>query len=382
MNWKVVVQSDNPAAEALGTLGELTGLNRGELLRALRRGSLAVGDGFDRARATRLAKSLREEFGLEAIALPDPRQGETSGTPTLFRVVLTGFQPGRRASLRRSLERLSSLPPEQVVLWLSRIPFVLRDRVDHTTARRIRRAITDAGGMIDMRPVMESGETVHSRSPAEGESGSRTEVPAGGDSASGPPPAPPRPPARDTAAKSAPPPQLFFLPPPPPEEMEPPPPVALSRTREAGPSPHVFRFSMPRSGFAPPPAVTMEEPQRSSPPPVLRFDEAPETELVAPPEPETAFRVILHRPSTCSAMEVAGALRELLDMSNGQLHDILKSYPAWVASFRSRDRAVKLARGLEMKGATVSVLQEGEMPPVLRAAGGGESFRSWIGSHG
>jgi len=41
-----------------------------------------------------------------------------------------------------------------------------------------------------------------------------------------------------------------------------------------------------------------------------------------------------------------------------------------------------MARALELRGATVSVLREGESPPVLSSARSGESFRKWIGSDG
>lgn len=100
-----------------------------------------------------------------------------------------------------------------------------------------------------------------------------------------------------------------------------------------------------------------------------------------PPEPATRFRLLLHRPSRCSRSSVEDALRSLLSMSGEEMADLLGDYPAWVASFRDRERADTVARSLEMRGATVSVLREGELPPVLSASGG-ESFRKWIGADG
>jgi hypothetical protein len=383
LDWKVVVHAESPSAEALETLGELTGLNRGELLRALRRGTLIAGSGYGRDRAASLAKSLREDFGLEATALPAPGDsdaGSGEDARTLFRVVLTGYRPGRRARLRDALQRLSGLPPEQVVIWLSRIPFVLRDRTDHDTARKIRRAITEAGGMIDMRPVMDrSPKRTPRRKRREPE---EQEEPSGeAEEPSAPPPTPPRPPISSAAeaVRSSPPPRISFIPPEPSADLMPPPVVPEAAAGGSTAPPPRIRFLKPPSGFAPPPVAGVRE--VSDPPPAISFSSPPEASMQLPPEPATRFRLLLHRPSRCSRSSVEDALRSLLSMSGEEMADLLGDYPAWVASFRDRERADTVARSLEMRGATVSVLREGELPPVLSASGG-ESFRKWIGADG
>lgn len=387
MDWKVVVHAESPPAEALETLGELTGLNRGELLRALRRGTLIAGSGYGRDRAASLASSLREDFGLEATALPAPGQRKQKGTAdsgTLFRVVLTGYRPGKRARLRDALQRLSGLPPEQVVIWLSRIPFVLRDRTDHDTARKIRRAITEAGGMIDMRPVMDRSDERDLRAKREERADSGDVSEAAGRTPvedTGPPPLPPAPPLSSVVepGRSSPPPVAHFLPPEPSEELLPPPVVPDATEGTLTEAPPAIRFLKPPCQFAPPPVAGAVE--VSEPPPVIDCNTPPGAALELPPEPPTIFRLLLHRPSRCSRSSVEEALRSLLSMSNGELAEVLSDYPAWVASFRTRERADRVARSMEMRGATVSVLREGELPPVL-SVDGGQSFRKWIGADG
>lgn len=383
MDWKVVAHAEKPSGEALGTLAELTGLNRGELLSALRRGTLIAGTGLSRSRASGLARSLREEFGLEATALPAEEGRRSPGGPTLFRVVLTGYRPGNRARLRECLQRLSGLPPEQVVLWLSRIPFVLRDETDHETARKIRRAITEAGGMIDMRPVMDRPEVRPLQTGPEAEGpGEQAEAKAAGTE---PPPAPASPPvaSREPYRSSALPPRLCFLPPGRLAEVEAPPVIEeVGETPQETPPPEV-RFRKPRSGFVPPPVLDRAEPRGpAETPPVIGFSDMPELDLESPPEPGTRFRLLLHRPSSSTESSVESALRSVLSMHEDETDRIMDRYPAWIASFGSRERAERMARSLELRGATVSVLREGESPPVLASARSGESFRKWIGSDG
>ena len=108
----------------------------------------------------------------------------------------------------------------------------------------------------------------------------------------------------------------------------------------------------------------------------------PELDLGFPPEPGTRFRLLLHRPSSRNEFSVESALRSILSMGEGELDQILGRYPAWIASFGSRNRAEKMARALELRGATVSVLRENERPPVLSSPQDGESFRKWIGADG
>jgi hypothetical protein len=77
----------------------------------------------------------------------------------LFRVLLVNYRPGYRTRLRRRLQELTKLPQEQIILWLSRMPFALSKGVDSETAKRVRKSVTEAGGIVRIEtetPIQES----------------------------------------------------------------------------------------------------------------------------------------------------------------------------------------------------------------------------------
>ncbi|MBD3369396.1 hypothetical protein GF402_03420 [Candidatus Fermentibacteria bacterium] len=384
MHWKVVVKAENPSRRALDTLGEITGLSRSEALLALRKGELVAGDRFAKSRAENLARSLREDLGLDATAEQVEDRSSESRSP-LFRVVLAGYRPGYRARVREKLERLSNLPPEQVVLWLSKIPFVLRDNVDHQTARSIKRIMTEAGAIVDFGPsgVGEEGKpitvgptiTTRPGPTVRNEPAVKTEEPTEEEPEA--PPVPPMVSEGPGAYRSVPPPVLNFLPPPEPDVEAPP----------------LVEFEPERS--EPPPRMSYRSPPRElSLPPVLGPTEvcsgAPPMLLVTEPvgddggtgEEERPFLLILHRPSNILSRSVTKAVRDCLKITDKQAEALLGSYPVRLASFPSREEAQELAQILENHGATVSVLESTTdlYPsfPSQRAAEGSLGFREWL----
>lgn len=145
MDWKVVVQGGSPTPASVEALTGLTGLARDEILSALRRGKLVAASGLPEDRAQDLGDRLARGGGITCRILPDTP--EVVSGPR-FTVLLSGFAPGYRTRLRRKLQELTGLPPEQVVVWLSRTPFALARGVDADAARRIRGQITAAGGVV------------------------------------------------------------------------------------------------------------------------------------------------------------------------------------------------------------------------------------------
>ena len=149
MDWKVVARGGRPSPETLEALCRLTGLRRDEVVLALGREGVVAGTRLSEERAQSLGDSLSRDLGIACRILPDG--GQAPGEPR-FRVILTGFRSGYRSRLRRKLQELTGLPPEQVTLWLSRVPFVLSRNVDSRTAESIRRSVTPAGGIVQVAP--------------------------------------------------------------------------------------------------------------------------------------------------------------------------------------------------------------------------------------
>jgi hypothetical protein len=154
MEWKVVAQGGSPSAASVDALTGLTGLHRDEVVLALSRGRLVAASGLSEDRAQELGDRLSRDQGIACRILPD--SDERPSGPR-FNVLLSGFAPGYRTRLRRKLQELTGLPPEQVVAWLSRVPFALSRNVDGETARRIRNQVTAAGGVVTVEAEKRSG---------------------------------------------------------------------------------------------------------------------------------------------------------------------------------------------------------------------------------
>jgi len=146
MNWKVVVKAKQSSGETVRILAERTGLNQESILKAFNREEEVVCKGLSEGEAQEIADSLRRYPGVRCLILLDNEE-EIESIP-LFRVLLVNYRPGYRTRLRRRLQRLTRLPQEQVVNWLSRMPFALSKGIDSETANRIKKSITEAGGIV------------------------------------------------------------------------------------------------------------------------------------------------------------------------------------------------------------------------------------------
>ena len=150
MRWKVVVGGDNPSRETIRVIAELTSLLHDEILQSLGDGNLTARNNLTESEAQKLADQLGRDPDVICRVLPDVEPSSTS-SPS-FRVLLVDFRPGYRTRLRRRLQKLTGLSNEQIVIWLSRMPFALGSGVDGDTARQIRKSIVEAGGIVRIEP--------------------------------------------------------------------------------------------------------------------------------------------------------------------------------------------------------------------------------------
>ncbi len=361
MRWKVVVRAENPDASTLFTLEELTGLSRGEVLLALRRNGLAAGDDLDEDRARALADSLGG-LGLSSTTLPSPGR-EESPSP-LFKLVLTGYQPGSRARLREKLEKLSGLPPEQIVLWLSRIPFVLRDSVDHDTARTIKRALLEAGATVELKPS-QSRQAMPAPAPDE----SPSEAPAGAAGTSGTRGGPADP-AVEAADMEEPP---IGDPPPGPPEIE-------YCTASAGP-PEVLRFSAPGRSLPLPPVLPGAADLEKTPPVTVGTPSV--IQASEPPVLGQALQILVSASSPIVAGRLRRTLASALDFREEEICSLKEGSMYLVATVPGPEKAEELSSMLESTGATVVVRPAGlgdVLPGTVPSDTTG--FLSWLRGDG
>lgn len=372
MSWKVLARGDNPDRQALSTLEELTGLGRGEVLLALRRSGLIAADGISEERARSLAASL-SGFGLECSVVP-AGAGDSEAVSARFRVVLTGFRPGHRARLRERLQQMSGLPPEQVVLWLARIPFVLRDDVDHETARRIRKSLVDAGGFVELRPLRIPRQEGASKplpacEPAQGgfPSPPGACATAGLEGADAPEASRHRAEAPTESAEA-------------PPGVELPEPPLPGRTKWSRLPPPVLRFFAPGTTPALPPVLPGTEESRRMPPVAAV---RPPRFAVPPPAPERCYSILVGRPSEEGLKALSSALSRELDLREEEIARLSRRFPAWVATFSSPEKRHEVACRLEEMSATVLVDPPGAAPSSQDESGGsGGGLLSWLGADG
>jgi ribosomal protein L7/L12 len=378
MLWRVVVSGDEPDEQAVSALCELTGLGRGEVVLSLRRGDLIAGTGFKLERARELALKLGSDFKLAARVVPLTEDASTSAQQ-YFKVVLTGYRPGSRARLRGQLEKLSGLPPEQVALWLSKIPFVLRRGVDHDTARLIKRRIQSGGGLAELRPDTPSPSRTgggHSPSPP---APSAAKVTATGptsvvstlaesQSVSGPPPPetteiPPVIVKASKGSRTGATPHVFsFSPPPRAEDFDFDPPQKPVFRSEP---PHCFEFLPPEveSGAVPPllgpvgkrPPVSSRNARRSGARRSASPVTSPSSDAIREKAP-SVFRAVLHQPSSGEREGVVKAIRDRMGIGQSEAAGMVESCPVVLSSFENLPDLVSWTRELEEAGATISVL--------------------------
>lgn len=161
MRWKVVVEGDKPSRETIRVIAELTSLLHDEILLSLGDGNLTAGNDLTESEAQKLADQLCRDPAVKCRVLPN-REPASISSPS-FRVLLVDFRPGYRTRLRRRLQKLTGLSNEQVVLWLSRMPFALRSGVDGDTARQIRKRIVEAGGIVRIEPDSATHDRISTR---------------------------------------------------------------------------------------------------------------------------------------------------------------------------------------------------------------------------
>lgn len=146
MKWKVVAGGEEPSLKTISLIAEITSLLHDDVLSQLADGNLVIRSGLPENDAQKLADQLGRDRGVSCRVLPD-----SSSIPDelpRFSIVLVDFRPGYRTRLRRKLQKLTGLPHEQIVHWLSRIPFSLGSGVDGETAKSIRKTIVEAGGIV------------------------------------------------------------------------------------------------------------------------------------------------------------------------------------------------------------------------------------------
>ncbi|MDM7993430.1 MAG: hypothetical protein QUS11_08960 [Candidatus Fermentibacter sp.] len=377
MSWKVLVRAENPSPGTLATLEELTGLGRGEVLLALRRTGLVVGEDFDEERARALSRTLGD-LGLSCSVSP-------SAIPeaTQFRVVLTGFRPGYRARLRETLQKLSGLPPEQIVVWLSRIPFVLKDSVDHETARQIKRILVEAGGMVDLRQTRENPAQPPAGRPAAAPASQAAPEQHPAHSIQETDPAAPRPavppdacsPPPEPAGASASPGDPPVDPPPCPAQDEPP---LLPESRMPGQAPPALCFRWPgRSPQEPPVIPTPEDLQRI---PQSSCDTPPV--LSRPPSARSgSLSVYLNAVSGEAVESLLETLCERLEFRREEALALVGSPPpVRIASGQPPGKAAEIAAMLEGPGVTLSLCST--RPSRLPRESAHDGFMSWLNRNG
>lgn len=166
MKWKAVVKADKPSEETVRVLTERTGQLPDETPLAFSREEEIIFNGLSEGEAQKIADSLRRDPGVECRILPDSE--EVVQSATLFRVLLVNYRSGYRTRLRRRLQELTHLPQEQIVLWLSRMPFALSKGIDSETAKRIKKSIMEAGGIvrIETESILQESFSARQRSNA------------------------------------------------------------------------------------------------------------------------------------------------------------------------------------------------------------------------
>ncbi|OPL17958.1 MAG: hypothetical protein AVO35_07300 [Candidatus Aegiribacteria sp. MLS_C] len=157
MKWKVEVLGDRPSEGTVQLLARRTDLPMDSVLLSFSRGETVVCAGLSEGEAQKIADGLKRDRGVTCRVLPD---GEGTPEPVqLYRVLLVNYRPGYRTRLRRRLQEMTRLPQEQVIDWLSRMPFALSKGVDSETARKIRKSLTESGGIVRIEtetPIQEN----------------------------------------------------------------------------------------------------------------------------------------------------------------------------------------------------------------------------------
>ena len=143
MFWKIVLRGNNPSGRILAVLCARTG----ETIDAVREmldssQGMVLESGLTRDKVDYLSSELPGDGSVEIIIQRD----EIVCIP-----VLMGYRPGSRGRLRVALQKLSSLPTEEVIHFLTCIPIALKSDADRTTAESIKKILEKAGGIVEIR---------------------------------------------------------------------------------------------------------------------------------------------------------------------------------------------------------------------------------------
>lgn len=143
MFWEIVLSGSNPSGRILAVLCARTG----ETIDSVRvmldsPQGMILQSGLSRERADALSAELPNDGSVEIFMQRD----EVVCIP-----VLMGYRPGSRGRLRIALQKLSRLPTEEVIRFLSRIPIALKLDADRATAESIKRILERAGGIVEIQ---------------------------------------------------------------------------------------------------------------------------------------------------------------------------------------------------------------------------------------
>ncbi len=143
MFWKIVLRGNNPSGRILAVLCARTGETI-DAVRARLNSSqgMVLQSALTRESADSLTSELPRDGSVEIIMQRD----EIVSIP-----VLMGYRPGSRGRLRVALQKLSSLPTEEVIRFLTCIPIALKSDADRATAESIKKILEKAGGIVEIR---------------------------------------------------------------------------------------------------------------------------------------------------------------------------------------------------------------------------------------
>ena len=290
----------------------------------LSRRGLVIRDGMEREGADSLAASLSYN-GITIEVVP------STGTPQneVFRVVLTGYAPGNRGRLRAALMRMSGRTDEEVIGFLSRIPFALRRGASAETAASVRRVIEAAGGVVEIRPEGSEAERSAPVPPKQQRKAPQLS-----------PEKPPETP-HEALTPAVPPREVLVTPEPPV--------VHLRETRSVLVEPHRFTLS--------PPGFTGTEPAMISPSGTPAFD--------------TPFSVAFTRPARMAPLPPVLSRRGGVVLPSP---GVPPSHPVFLCPVHERDRrkAVRVLQKTLGLSADAAVRAVVGAPSVISLAGGRE----------
>lgn len=376
MFWKIVLRGNNPSGRVLAVLCARTGETI-DVVRELLNSSqgIVLQSGLTREKADLLSSELPGDGSVDIIIQRD----EVVCIP-----VLMGYRPGSRGRLRVALQKLSSLPTEEVIHFLTCIPIALKSDADRATAESIKKILEKAGGIIEIRSpndlVGVASRNTRSRAssrpvtkevkPVKAACLSKTDsdhhyVKAGSTE-------------QKSVSSKIPPvfsttdfvytvPHVFQC-------------VSPSYAGETGiPLPPVRRSAAKEVVYTPPSLIRFTLPPVSIPP-VIGFSRQLS---IAPSVIESSGTIFIYLFPVSSSSEeekrVQGVLCRFLGLSPARVYQIIKSAPVALAGFSERIDALVAIKELTGLGIPVSLVKGSSVNSQNPA---GRSFFGWLNGHG